>query len=407
MINTIKQYDWKKYNYSLLVAVLFLCSLSAFAVKMAGGEEHGMSYMKGQLVGTFLGLVIVAALSVIDYHFICKFAAIYYVFGVLLTAATHSSIGTNNDTDARRWIKVGSITFQPTELMKIVLILSLAALFAKLRHRMEKVSTLVIVVAVTGIPALVIMSQPDLSSSLVTVFIMLVLIFVSGLSYKILAPVIVMGIPLGVVLFWYIQQPYNVLLKHYQYKRIMAWLHPETDVKGTINYQQNRSIRAIASGGLYGKFLQDGGTKGASRAYHSVGVNESDFIWSVIGEEFGFLGCCLILLVFAFIIFKCFLVAKNSQDYLGKLIAAGVAAMFMFQVFTNISVVTLMFPNTGLPLPFISNGLSSMLSSMIAIGLIMNVSIQPGKTSKGGFSMRNIYGNDPVSSIDLDMDLEL
>lgn len=102
-----------------------------------------------------------------------------------------------------------------------------------------------------------------------------------------------------------------------------------------------------------------------------------------------------------------FLVAKNSQDYLGKLIAAGVAAMFMFQVFTNISVVTLMFPNTGLPLPFISNGLSSMLSSMIAIGLIMNVSIQPGKTSKGGFSMRNIYGNDPVSSIDLDMDLEL
>ena len=152
MINTIKQYDWKKYNYSLLVAVLFLCALSAFAVKMAGGEEHGMSYMKSQLVGTFLGLVIVAALSVIDYHFICKFAAIYYVFGVLLTAATHSPIGTNNDTDARRWIKVGSITFQPTELMKIVLILSLAALFAKLRHRMEKVSTLVIVVAVTGIP---------------------------------------------------------------------------------------------------------------------------------------------------------------------------------------------------------------------------------------------------------------
>ena len=99
--------------------------------------------------------------------------------------------------------------------------------------------------------------------------------------------------------------------------------------------------------------------------------------------------------------------AKNSQDYLGKLIAAGVAAMFMFQVFTNISVVTLMFPNTGLPLPFISNGLSSMLSSMIAIGLIMNVSIQPGKTSKGGFSMRNIYGNDPVSSIDMDIDLEL
>lgn len=406
MINRIKQYDWKKYNYSLLIAVIFLCILSAFAVKMAGGETSGMSYMKGQLVGMCLGLVIVAGLSLLDYHFICRFAAVYYLFGVLLTAATHSPIGTSNGTDADRWVRIGGITFQPTELMKIILIISLATLFTKLRHRLERFSSLVIVAAVTGIPVLVIMSQPDLSSSLVAVFIMFVLIFVAGISYRILAPVIALGIPIGVVLFWYVQQPYNVILKDYQYDRIMAWLHPDNDPL-ELNFQQNRSIRAIASGQLYGKFLQDGGANSSSRAYHSVSVNESDFIWSVIGEEFGFLGCCFILLVFAFVIFKCFLVAKKSQDYLGKLIAAGVAAMFMFQVFANISVVTLLFPNTGLPLPFVSNGLSSMISSMIGIGLVMNISIQPGKTSKGGFSMRNIYGNDPVSAIDLDMDLEL
>ena len=161
----------------------------------------------------------------------------------------------------------------------------------------------------------------------------------------------------------------------------MAWLYPDKwDPTGDLNYQQNRSIRAIASGQLSGKYLQDGGTQaGQSRAYHAVGVNESDFIWSVIGEEFGFLGCCMILLLFAFVIFKCFMVAKKSQDYLGKLIAAGVASMYMFQVFTNICVVTLLLPNTGLPLPFISNGLSSMISSMIGIGLIMNIGIQPAK----------------------------
>lgn len=113
---------------------------------------------------------------------------------------------------------------------------------------------------------------------------MLVLIFVSGLSYKILAPVIVMGIPLGVVLFWYIQQPYNVLLKHYQYKRIMAWLHPETDVKGTINYQQNRSIRAIASGGLYGKFFTGTEEQKEHQEHIIPLVSMKCFIWSVIGR---------------------------------------------------------------------------------------------------------------------------
>lgn len=406
MLNKIKQYDWKKYNYSLLIVVIILCCLSAFTVKLAGGEESGMSFMKSQLFGMFLGLIIVAVLSVLDYHFICKFAVVYFLIGILLTAATHSPIGTNNGTDAKRWIAIGGITFQPSELMKIILIITLAVFFVKVQSRLERFSTLVMAGVITGIPVLLIMSQPDLSSSLVSVFILLVMVIVSGLSYRILAPVFALGVPATIVLFWYIQQPYNFILKPYQYKRVMAWLHPETDITGDINFQQNHSIRAIASGQLTGKFIQDGGAKaGQSRLYDSVGVNESDFIWSVIGEEFGFLGCCLILLLFAFVIYKCFMVAKNSQDYLGKMIAVGIAAMYMFQVFANISVVTLLFPNTGLPLPFLSNGLSSMVSSMIGIGLIMNIGIQPGKSSRGGFSMRNMYGNDPVSGIDIDLEL--
>lgn len=411
MINRIKQYDWKKYNYSLLVAVIILCLISAFTVKLAGGEESGMSYMKGQLTGMVLGLIIVAILSVLDYHFICRFVLFYYLAGVLLTAATQTSLGTQNGTDAARWIKLGPITFQPSELMKIILILTLAMIFVKLRNRLDRWSTLAIVAAVTLVPAALILIQPDLSSSLVAVFIMVMMIVVAGVSYRLLLPIIAIGLPLGVVLFWYIQQPYNILLKlkvlkPYHYNRIMGWLHPELDVKGDINYQQNRSIRAIASGKLSGKFIQDGGAKpGQPRAYSSVAVNESDFVWSVIGEEFGFLGACLILLLFAFVIFKCFIVAKKSQDYLGKLIAVGVASMYMFQVFTNICVVTLLFPNTGLPLPFVSNGLSSMLSSMIGIGLVMNIGIQPAKSSKGGFSMRNLYGNGPSAGADLDLEL--
>lgn len=411
MINKIKQYDWKKYNYSLLIVVILLCLLSAFTVKLAGGEEFGMRFMKNQLVGMGLGLILVAGLSMLDYHFICKFTVIYYLAGLLLTAATHTSLGANNGTDAYRWIDIGPITFQPSELMKIILILTLATIFVKLRNRLDHISTLLIVGAVTAVPVILILTQPDLSSSLVVLFIMLIVVVVAGVSYRILVPIFAVGLPISIVLFWYIQQPYNLFLKYeilkkYHYIRIMGWLYPEKyDPRGDINYQQMRSIRAIAAGKLSGKLLQDGGGEGTSRAYSAVSVNESDFIWSVIGEEFGFLGCCLILLMFAFVIFKCFTVARKAQDYLGKLIAVGVASMYMFQVFTNICVVTLIFPNTGLPLPFVSNGLSSMLSSMIGIGLVMNISIQPAKSSKGGFSMRNLYGNDPSSGIDFDLEL--
>lgn len=407
MINRIKQYDWRRYNVSLLCVVIVLCLISAFAVWLAGGEDKGMAYMKGQLMGMLIGLFIVAFLSMLDYHFICQFTAIYYVFGIALTAATYTPLGTNNGTDAVRWIKLPGITFQPTELMKIILILTLASLFVKIQNKLQQFRTLLPVLVITMIPVALILKQPDLSSSLVAVFIMVVMIVAAGTSYRILTAVFLLGIPIGLVMFWYIQQPNNIIMKGYHYDRIMAWLHrePETAIKEKINYQQNHSIRSIASGKLYGKFLQDGGGSGTSRDYYNVGVRESDFIWTVIGEEFGFLGCCLILILLAVVIFKCFIVARKAQDYLGKMIAVGVASMYMFQVFTNISVATFIFPNTGLPLPFLSNGLSSMLSSMIGIGLIMNIGIQPAKSSKGGFSMRNLYGSDADRDIDVDLEL--
>lgn len=408
MLNRIKQYDWKQYNVSLLCVVILLCLISAFSLYLAGGEDKGMAYMKSQIIGMVMGLIIILFLSLMDYHFICRFVGIYYCIGIALTAATYSPLGVTNDTKAARWISLHGITFQPSELMKIILILTLATMFAKNQSKNRQLRYMIPMMLVTAVPVALIVRQPDLSSSLVSVFILVCMIFIAGLSYRILVPIILLGIPIGLVGFWYIQQPGNLIFHNpedYHYRRIMAWLHPETDVNERVNYQQNRSIRAIASGKLYGKYLQDGGSSTSPRNYNTVSVWESDFIWSVIGEEFGFLGSCLILVLLALVIFKCIMVARKSQDYLGKMIAVGVASMFMFQIFTNISVATLIFPNTGLPLPFLSNGLSSMLSSMIGIGLIMNIAIQPARSSKGGFSMRNVYGSDAERDIDVDLEL--
>ena len=406
MINRIRQYDWKKYNFSLLCVVVILCILGLYCVRMAGGTTKGASLMKGQLVGLILGLIFVAIVSVIDYHFICQFCVVYYIVGILLTLAVHTPLGTDSKTGAYRWIKLGPITFQPTELMKIILIITLAALFSRLHSKLDKVSTLVKVCVVSAIPVLAILTQPDLSSSLVGVFIMCVMIFIGEVSYRIIVPILIAAVPICGFLAWYVQIPGNLILHNYQYNRIQAWLHPDTYPNAdNLNWQQNSAIKAIASGQLYGKFIQDGGKGLESRTYNGVGIRESDFIWSVVGEEFGFLGCCLVLLLFAIVIFKCFMVAKKAQDYLGKMIAVGVSAMFMFQVFANICVVTFIFPNTGLPLPFISNGLSSMISAMIGIGLVMNIGIQPAKSSKEGFTMRNLNppGEDEIDEIGLDI----
>ncbi|MBR1743534.1 MAG: rod shape-determining protein RodA [Lachnospiraceae bacterium] len=407
MKKKIKQYDWRKYDFFLLIAVIILCLIGLFAVRCAGGESHGMDYLRNQLFGMVVGIVIVAVLSILDYHFVCHFVIIYYVVGILLTLAVKSPIGTDNNTDTYRWVKIFGITFQPSELMKILFILSLAMFFTKLRARLDRISTFIIAIAVTLVPMYAILSQPDLSSSLVIFFIMCVVMIVAGVSYRILAPVFILSIPISLVMFWYIQQPYQLILKSYQYNRIMAWLHPDND-PGQLNLQQNKALRAISSGGLLGKFIQDGGKATTSRVYTSanIPVRESDFIWAVVGEEFGFFGCCMILLLFAFIIFRCLMIARKAQDYTGRLIAIGVASMFSFQLFVNICVVTRIFPNTGLPLPFMSQGISSMLSSMMGIGFVMNICIQPAKSSKGGFSMRNSSGSGSIAP-EIDFDLEL
>lgn len=385
MKNLFKRYDWKKYDYTLIGVVVFLTMIGAFTVRLAD-TANGTNFFGAQIKGLIMGMVIVSAVSLIDYHFICKFVAIYYVFGVLLVAATrYTPLGTDLDTDTYRWLKFGSINFQPTELAKIIVILTLAVYYSKMRKKVDRFTTLLVAGIISLLPILFIMKQPDLSSSLVVAFIFLMIMFGAGTSYKLLVPILAVGLPSCGVLFWYIQQPFQILLKDYQQKRVMTFLYPETDTSGAL-WQQENSQLAIASGQLYGKFLDDGGS--SLRNYLNVPVIESDFIWSVIGEEYGFLGGVLILVLYAILIFKCLLAAKKAQDRLGMLIALGISALFTFQVFANIGVATFMLPNTGLPLPFLSNGLSSMLSCMIAIGLIINITIQPAKPSGGGFSMR-------------------
>lgn len=372
-----KQYNFRNLNIALVVIVTVLCAISSLAIKLSGGE----SLFKRQLVGLVLGLIIVSIVALIDYHFIARFAAIYYIAVVILLVLTRfSPLGTDNTTGSYRWVQIGPIQLQSAELAKIAMIIILAVLFVYLEEKMDRFSTLLIAAIITFIPTSLILVQSDLSSSVVMMFILCIMIFAAGLSYKIVMPILGISVPSIVLFFWYIMQPSQKLLEPYQVNRIIGFLNPEENKSGLM-YQQLNSIQAIATGKLYGKMMADAPT--AVRGYNSVGVNESDFIWSVIGEEFGFVGCCMILFLLAMIIISCLIVAKKAKDGLGKLIAIGISSMFMFQVFANIGVATMILPNTGLPLPFLSYGLSSLISSMLAIGLILNIGLQQKNNVRG------------------------
>ena len=373
-----KQYDWRRYNFSLLIVVIILCVCSAYFVKFAMGEEDGASYFKRQIIAMIAGIMISVFISIMDYSRICDFVIIYYILGTLMVAATRlSPLGTNMGTDSYRWLKLPGVNFQPSELCKIIVILTLAVFFVKMQEKMDSWKTFFLGFLLTMLPTGFILIQSDLSSSLVIIFIFAMMIFAAGLAYKIVIPILAVGIPSLIGIVWFLDQPIAKSIipeKHwYQVNRVVAFLHPD-QFADDLNYQQLYSIQSIASGRLTGKLINTDST--AVRDYFWIDVRESDFIFTVIGEEMGFIGSCAIIGLLCAIVFLCIRTAKKCNDPLGKMIAIGISAMFMFQIFTNISVAAMILPNTGLPLPFLSNGISSLFSGMIAIGIILNIGMQ-------------------------------
>lgn len=370
----IKRYNWRNYDLFLVVIVLILSLISSYVISIVNPDIS----IKRQLVGVIAGLFIVAVFSVIDYHDLCLYIPIIYVITTLMAMATKlTPLGDDKTTGSFRWLDFKVISFQPSEICKIVLILTLAVFFSKKRENLQSFKNFFLASLLALIPTGFILIQTDLSSSVVMLVILTMMLASSGIGHKILAPVAAVIVPVIGFLFWYIQQPNQMLLKGYQLRRIMGWLHPENQ-ELDVMYQQNNSILSIASGRLYGKLLEGNET---ARNYTSVDVAESDFIWTPISEEFGFIGCMVILILLSIIIIKSFIAAKNARDYMGMMIAVGIGAMFCFQTFFNIGVATSILPNTGLPLPFLSNGLTSLISNMMAIGILLNIGIQPNRGS--------------------------
>ncbi len=362
-----------KYNlhmYSIRL-VLYVIALGTIGVLVINSAADG--FARKQLMGLAGGLILMVILSFIDYNYICKYATLLYVINIIMLIGV-KLLG-KNVNGATRWFSLGPFgTLQPSEISKVFMLIIFAWIISENRQRLSSLRGILYVGILYMIPVGLIVIEPDLSTTLVFIFLFLILMFVGGLSWKIIAWIAGLAVPTAIFLVWYIQQPGQILLHDYQLDRVMSFLYPSKYLSTTY-YQQHNSLMAIGSGMLTGKGLNNN-TITSVKGGDFLAEPQTDFIFAVVGEEIGFIGSCLVIILIALITMECLVIAANARDMCGRLIASGAAAIIAFQSFVNIGVATAILPNTGLPLPFVSYGLSSLLSNCLLIGLVLNVGLQ-------------------------------
>ncbi len=365
-----KPYHLRDYRFNLVLSVFALSVIGVLAV----GSAKAVNQPK-QMMGVAIGLIIMTITSLIDYVWITDFYWLIYLFSVVILGAV-LVIG-DNVNGATRWIDLGFTTFQPSELAKILLILFFAKFITEHEDDINDAATLVKYAILSGIPLVLIVIEPNLSTTICTTLVLCLLIYVGGLSYRFIGTVLVILIPVVVIFLAIVVQPNQFILKDYQQKRILAFLNPE-EYASDEGYQQKNSVMAIGSGQLTGKGLNNNTTTSVKNG-NFILEPQTDFIFAIIGEELGFTGSCIVIALLLLTVIQCIVIGTRSQNLTGKIIGCGVGGLIGFQSFINIGVATQILPNTGVPLPFVSYGLTSLVSLYIGIGLVLNVGLQPKK----------------------------
>jgi len=362
-------------DWILLGATLALVTYGLLMLYSATHADTNIStpffYVRQQAVGLAMGIVFLILLGVVNYRWFARRQIYIYALTLVVLVLT-LVIGHGSETvGANRWIELGSFRLQTSEVAKLLLILSLGAVLAEgveLRHRLRFVILCVVYMLV---PAALVYLQPDLGTALVFAAILVVMLVIWGIRLTHLGILAGAAAVVAVVVLRLIPSVFGFhVLKDYQVERLTLFLNPETDPIG-VGYQLSQSKIAVGSGMFAGKgFMQ-----GTQTHLNFLPAHHTDFIFAVIGEELGFMGAVLLLGLFAVIIWRAFRIARLSQDVYGSLIAAGVAGVLVFQVFVNVGMTIGMMPVTGIPLPFVSFGSSSLVVFLMAIGLLESVHV--------------------------------
>lgn len=362
-------YKFKNYNLRLVAEIFILTVIGIVVIGSANSD-----YQNKQIIGMILGLIVMVIVSLIDFERILQYHYLLYggTIALLLSTIVFGSEGRLGD--AKRWIDLGFIRFQPSELAKVLLVLFFAKFLMRLEEEgidMNEPKWLAIIAVLAGIPLLLIVIEPDLSTTIVTFLMLAAIIYMAGLSARLVCWVLGLSIPALTAAIVLIDK--GLLLREYQARRILAWLHPE-DYPAEA-YQQQNSIMAVGGGQVFGKGLYNNAVDSVKNGNY-ISEPQTDFIFAVTGEELGFIGSSLVVILLLAITLECIRMSIKAKDMSGQLICIGMASLVGFQTFVNISVVTGLMPNTGLPLPFMSYGLTSLVTLYFGMGFVLNVGLQ-------------------------------
>ncbi len=354
--------SFRDFDWALLALLLLLCSVSIIEVHSATLHTKFASFGSRQIFWVAAGVVVMFIFAKIDYHRVLDWAPWAYGFGLVALAAIYTPLG-HNALGGRRWIKAGPIQFQPSEFVKLILLMMVARYFANLGGRNLTWKDIFKAFALVGIPMLLVLKQPDLGTTLTYTPILIAGLFLGGINLRQAAILITCGLVLvgGV---W----SSGKFLKSYQKARLTSFINPQNDPKGA-GYQVLQSEIAVGSGGIWGK----GSEKGTQTQGYFLPIPYTDFIFAALSEEHGFVGAFFVLLLYFLILMRLIQNAQTAADLPGSLIIMGIVAVLTFQIAVNVGMVIGFMPVTGIPLPLLSYGGSSVLFTFLALGVAMNV----------------------------------
>ncbi|HXQ00233.1 MAG TPA: rod shape-determining protein RodA [Solirubrobacteraceae bacterium] len=360
---------------TLATVGLGICSILTLRIvtaKFVPGQPH--YYIERQAIYLFVGFAMMVALSRMDYARLRHL--MYPIYGaLLLSILAVLALGHKSALGAQRAIEFPLFSFQASELGKVLLILALSAFVVGRSRRLRELDTTARVLLAALVPAMFVIAQPDLGSGLVYMAIAFMLLFVAGTSWRQLAAIVVLVVVSGAFVLVVAPAAGVHVLKTFEEERLTAFLHPSSNPQKQ-GYQQEQSKVAIGSGQKTGRGVNSTQING-----NYVPEDDTDFIFAAVGEQYGFVGAALVLSLYALLIWRTLRILTMSKDLFGTLLAAGIVAMLMFQVFVNVGMAVGIMPITGVTLPLMSYGGSSVITTLLALGLLQSIYLQ-GRASQ-------------------------
>ncbi len=373
---------WRHFDVWLLATVALLTIAGVAMIRSAiadNPELVELNVVGRQAIFGLVSLILLLATAAIDYRVWSALARPIYVFNLLFLALI--PIAGVVGFGSARWFQLATVTIQPSELAKILMIIVLAEFLARNRDRIHELRTILMSFALVAVPAALILIQPDLSTAIVLLVIWLALVWAAGARMSklaiLVAVVLLVAIVLTPLLVNYIVQGYPAgedffFLRNYQMTRLVNFLFPNPEESFGATYNVEQALISIGSGGLLGQ----GYGSGTQVQLRFLKVRHTDFIFSSMSQEFGFIGATVFLLLIMFVIYRCIRAARMARDGFGSLISYGVAILLLFQASFNVGMNLNLLPVSGLPLPFLSQGGSSLLTSLVGIGLVESVMLR-------------------------------